>query len=47
MKRDHARSLLERAAEILAYCREQKPLFDGICDRVVAYASPILATRRT
>jgi uncharacterized protein YutE (UPF0331/DUF86 family) len=36
-----------KAAEIFAYCREQKPVFDGICDRVVAYASQILARRTT
>jgi len=31
-----------RAAEIFAYCREQKPVFDGICDRVVTQAGQIL-----
>jgi hypothetical protein len=34
-----------RAAEIFAYCREQKPVFDGICDRVVAQARQILSAR--
>ncbi len=32
-----------KAAEILAYCREQKPVFDAICDRVDAYARRILS----
>ena len=27
-----------KAAEIFAWCREQKPAFDGICDRAVAHA---------
>jgi uncharacterized protein YutE (UPF0331/DUF86 family) len=36
-----------KAAEIFAYCREQKPVFDAICDRVVAYASQIAAARTT
>ena len=34
-----------RAAEIFAYCREQKPVFDGICDRVVAETRQILTAR--
>ena len=34
-----------RAAEIFAYCREQKPIFDGICERVVAQAGQILSSR--
>jgi len=34
-----------KAAEIFAYCREQKPVFDGICDRAVAHARRILAAR--
>lgn len=32
-----------RTAEIFAFCREQKPVFDGICDRVTAYAGKLLA----
>ena len=32
-----------KAAEIFAYCREQKPVFDGICERVSAHASRILS----
>jgi uncharacterized protein YutE (UPF0331/DUF86 family) len=32
-----------RIAEIFAYCREQKPVADAICDRVCAYAGPILS----
>jgi len=36
-----------KAAEVFAYCRQEKPLFDDICDRVAAYASRILATRKT
>ncbi len=32
-----------KAAEIFTYCREQKPVFDGICDRAVAHARQILA----
>lgn len=31
-----------KAAEILAYCREQKPVLDAVCDRVVAYARKTL-----
>ena len=31
-----------KAAEVFTYCREQKPVFDAICDRVVAYASPLV-----
>jgi hypothetical protein len=34
-----------RAAEIFSYCREQKPVFDGICDRVAAYAGRVLSAR--
>jgi uncharacterized protein YutE (UPF0331/DUF86 family) len=34
-----------RAAEIFAYCREQKPVFDGICERVVAQTRQILTAR--
>jgi uncharacterized protein YutE (UPF0331/DUF86 family) len=34
-----------RAAEIFAYCREQKAVFDGICDRVVTHARQILSAR--
>jgi hypothetical protein len=33
----------EKAAEILAWCREQKPVFDGICERVVAHTRQILS----
>lgn len=32
-----------KAAEIFAYCREQKPVVDAICDRVAAYAGQILS----
>jgi UTP:GlnB (protein PII) uridylyltransferase len=32
-----------RAAEIFAWCREQKPVFDRICDRVSAHAAQILS----
>ena len=32
-----------QAAEILAFCKEQKPIFDGICERVVAHAKQILS----
>jgi uncharacterized protein YutE (UPF0331/DUF86 family) len=34
-----------KAAEIFAYCREQKPVVDAICDRVAAYAGQILSAR--
>ena len=34
-----------RAAEIFAYCREQKPVVDAICDRVAAYAGQILSAQ--
>ena len=34
-----------KAAEIFAWCREQKPVFDGICERVVAHAGQILTAR--
>ncbi len=33
-------------AEILRYCREQKPVLDAICDRVEAYAGRLLGARR-
>jgi hypothetical protein len=32
-----------KAAEIFAWCREQKPVFDAMCGRVVAYAGQILS----
>ena len=32
-----------KAAEIFAYCREQKPVLDGICDRATAHARRILS----
>ena len=32
-----------KAAVIFAYCREQKPVFDGICDRAVTHAKQILS----
>jgi hypothetical protein len=32
-----------KAAEILAYCRDQKSCFDEICNRVVTYAQQILS----
>jgi uncharacterized protein YutE (UPF0331/DUF86 family) len=31
-----------KAAEILAFCLEQKPAFDAICDAVAAYAAETL-----
>jgi uncharacterized protein with HEPN domain len=31
-----------RAEEILAYCREQKPVLDAICDAAMAYATEML-----
>ncbi len=34
-----------KVAEILAYCREQKPVFDRICERVCAQAARVLAAR--
>ena len=34
-----------KAAEIFAYCREQKPVVDTICDRVAAYAGQILSAQ--
>jgi uncharacterized protein YutE (UPF0331/DUF86 family) len=34
-----------RAAEIFAWCREQKPVFDRICERVVTHAGKILSVR--
>ena len=32
-----------KAAEIFAYCREQKPALDAICDHLAAYAGKILS----
>ncbi len=32
-----------KAAEIFAYCREQKPVLDAICERVAGHASRILS----
>ena len=32
-----------KAAEILTYCREQKPVLDAICERVSGHASRILS----
>lgn len=32
-----------KAAEIFAFCREQKPVFDAICDRAVIHARQILS----
>ena len=32
-----------KAAEIFAYCREQKPVLDGICDRTATHARQILS----
>ena len=34
-----------KAAEIFAWCREQKPIFDVICERVLAHARQILSVR--
>jgi len=31
-----------KAADIFAYCREQKPALEAICDRVAAYAGQVL-----
>ena len=33
-----------KAAEIFAYCREQKPLFDAVCDRVFAHVRQVLSS---
>jgi hypothetical protein len=33
-----------KVAEIFAYCREQKPVFDAICGRVTGYAGQILSS---
>ena len=32
-----------KAAEIFAYCREQKPVLDDICNRVVTFATQVLS----
>ncbi len=32
-----------KATEIFAYCREQKPVLDGICDQVAAYAQTVVS----
>jgi uncharacterized protein YutE (UPF0331/DUF86 family) len=32
-----------KAAEIFAWCREQKPVFDAICERVAGHAHHILS----
>jgi uncharacterized protein YutE (UPF0331/DUF86 family) len=32
-----------KAAEIFAWCREQKPVFDAICERVAGYARQTLS----
>jgi uncharacterized protein YutE (UPF0331/DUF86 family) len=32
-----------KAAEIFAWCREQKPVFDAVCDRMATYARQILS----
>ncbi len=32
-----------KAAEIFAYCREQKPVLDAICERVAGHAHQILS----
>ena len=32
-----------KAAEIFVYCREQKPVFDTICERVAGHAHQILS----
>jgi len=34
-----------KAAEIFVYCREQKPVLDDICQRVVIHAGQILSAR--
>ena len=34
-----------KAAEIFAYCREEKPFLDAICDRVAAYAGRVVSER--
>jgi hypothetical protein len=33
-----------KAAEIFAYCRDQKPVLDAICDRVTAHVTTLLRT---
>lgn len=35
-----------KAAEVFAYCREQKPELDAVCDRVAGYARPLIAGAR-
>ena len=32
-----------KAAEIFVYCREQKPEFDAVCERVAAYVRHVLS----
>ena len=32
-----------KAAEIFTYCREQKPVFDAICERVTGHAGRVLS----
>lgn len=32
-----------KAAEIFAFCRQQKPAFDTICERTITYCKPLLA----
>ena len=34
-----------RAAEIFAYCREQKTIFDGICEKVLNHVRKILSAK--
>jgi uncharacterized protein YutE (UPF0331/DUF86 family) len=33
----------QKLADIFAYCRDQKPAFDQICDQVSTYAEPLLS----
>jgi uncharacterized protein YutE (UPF0331/DUF86 family) len=35
-----------RLADIFAYCRQQKPVFDQACDRATAYARQVLAASK-
>ena len=34
-----------KAAEIFAWCREQKPVLDGTCDHVATYATQLLSAK--
>ena len=34
-----------KAAEIFAYCREQKPILDAVCNRITAHVNTLLPTQ--